>query len=121
LKSSPSTSRKAVSVERDPALDHLEVRSLLRGAMLVTIGVVACSLAIGACRGAWRGELDSIRDSLIIAGVFLLIFWMTTLLVVAVVSIPDVVIWSYRRFVRWSYRKPKVRGGVADDWLDGGI
>jgi hypothetical protein len=115
----PSIPQKVASLERDPALDLSEVRGLLRSAALVTIGVLACALAIGACRGAWRGELDSFRDSLMIAGCLLLISWMMTLFIVAAVSIPEIIFWSYRRVVLWSYRKPNVGGGVADEWLDG--
>ena len=89
LKSPPSKPQKAASVGGDHALDLSEVRGLLRCAILVSIGVVACSLVIGACWGAWRGELGSIRDSLMIAGFLLLISWIATLLIVAAVSIPE--------------------------------
>jgi hypothetical protein len=114
LKSPPSTSPKAISKVRDHAPDLSEVRDLLRSATLVTIGVVAISLVIGAS----RREPHSIRDCLMIAGWLLLLAWMGTLLVVAAVSFAVIIRWLLRRVARSTSRKATV-GGVADEWLDG--
>lgn len=119
MKTPLSKTPKAHLEERDHTFDFTEVRGLLRFATFVTIGIVASSLVIGACRGAWRGELDSIRVSLMIAGCLLLISWMVTLFFVALVTIPEVVLRSFRRVVRWASRRSNVGGGVADAWLDG--
>jgi hypothetical protein len=48
LKSRPSTCRKAALEKRAHALDFSEIRDLLRCATLVTLGVLASSLVIGA-------------------------------------------------------------------------
>jgi hypothetical protein len=80
----------------------------------VTLGVIATSLVIGAC----RGEPHSIRDCLTIAGWLLLLGWMGTLLVVAAVSFAVIVRWLFRRVARSTSHKSKV-GGVADEWLGG--
>jgi hypothetical protein len=44
---------------------------------------------------------------------------MATLLALTLISIPEVVLWSFRQVARWTSRRPMVRGGVADEWLDG--
>ena len=118
MKSQSSTSRKAPPNEPDHALDLSEAGDLLRSATFVTLGVIASSLVIGAGRGAWRGELDSLRDSLAIAGFLLLICWMVILFAVTLISMPEVALWSYRRVAHWASRKPTVGGGVGDEWLD---
>ena len=119
MKSQSSTSPKAASNEPDHARDLSKARDQLRFATLLTLGVVAGSLVIGAGREAWRGELDSLRDALAIAGFLLLVSWMATLLAVTLISIPEVALWSFRRVARWTSRQPQVGGGVADEWLDG--
>jgi hypothetical protein len=118
LKSQPCSSWKPSSKGREHALDLSKAKDELRKTAFVTLGVFVSSLVIGACRGAWRGELDSIRDSLMIAGSLLLLGWMGTLLSVTLISIPEVICWSFRRIARSTSYKSKV-GGVADEWLDG--
>ncbi len=81
----------------------------------MTIGVVATSLVIGA----YQAEPESIRDCLMIAGWLLMLAWMGTLLVVAMVSFAEITPWIFRRAARWASRRPKVGGGVPDEWLDG--
>lgn len=115
LKSPRSTSCKAASKGRGHAPDLSEVRDLLRYATLVTLGVLASSLVIGAC----RGEPHSIRDCLTIAGWLLLLGWMGTFLVVAVVTSVRITPWIFRRVRRSTSHGLKVGGGVADEWLDG--
>jgi hypothetical protein len=119
LKSPPSTSRKSASKDRDQDPDLSMAKDQILSAAFVTLGVLVSSLVIGVCRGAWRGELDSIRDSLMIAGAMLLFSWMAILLSVTLISIPVVVCWSFRRIARSALHRPKVHGGVADEWLDG--
>jgi hypothetical protein len=119
MKSRSSISWKASSKRRAPRLNLSEARDKLLFATFLTLGIIACSLGIGVCRGAWRGELDSIRDALAIGGVLAVVSSMAPLLYATLILIGEVAIWSFRRVTRWRSRKPKVVGGVADQWLDG--
>lgn len=76
---------------------------------------MATSLVIGA----YHAEPQTLQDCLMIAGWLLLLGWMGTLLVVAVVLFVRLTPWIFRRVRRSTSQELKVRGGVADDWLDG--
>ena len=115
LKSPASTYQKAASIGRDHAPDLSEVRDLLRSAIFVTIGIAATSLVIGA----YQAEPESIRDCLMSAGWLLMLGWIGTLIVVAMVSFARITPGIFRQVARKALRRPKVAGGVEDEWLDG--
>ena len=97
--------------------DLSEPWNLVRFATLVTLGTMASSLAIGA----GQGTLDGIVTALTIAGLISLAFWGVTLFAVWCLMIPALAGRIWRGVARRPPRRPAVRGGLADEWLDGPV
>jgi hypothetical protein len=120
VKSPPTASTKPPSNGGlGAAMDPPEWGGLLCFSTLVTIGAVVAAVVVGAC---WGG-LASILVALAIAGAICLIGWLVTLVFVVPLAFFDWLGRSTDRSIRpkMTPKRSVIRGGVADDWLDGPI